>query len=410
MSQTIGDYLHMPSPLKEAMMKALNPRHLLSLLVVIAAALFALPAAAMADDGSDDDRDRDRGSRGAVFVQTNEADGNRILAYRRAPNGTLREPLSYSTGGLGTGLTRTSSQGPVVLSEDGDRLFTVNQASNDISVFDVHGRRLTLLQRIASGGVRPFSITQHDEIVYVLNNGNVADGPEGVANINGYRLDDGRLEQLPDSTRELTQAGTDPAQVGFTPNGRSLVVTEKETNRLDTFDVGRRGYATDPRVHASAGMTPFGFDFTRDGTFVVTEAAGGEIGKATASSYRIGGPRGLRTLSGAVPDFRSEVCWTAITNNDRFAYITNFGDGTISSYRIADDGTITLHESIAAVTTLDQLSIRDAGFSEDGRYLYAIDIASQKVHAWEVDQRHGDLTPIGAFPGLPGTVAGLAAT
>jgi 6-phosphogluconolactonase (cycloisomerase 2 family) len=62
------------------------------------------------------------------------------------------------------------------------------------------------------------------------------------------------------------------------------------------------------------------------------------------------------------------------------------------------------------VTTLDQLSIRDAGVSENGRYLYAIDITSQKLHAWEVDQNDGSLTPIGAFSGLPGTVAGLAAS
>jgi len=391
-------------------MRVLNRRRLVSLLAVVPVALSAVPAAAAAHDRPVGRHDANRGSRGAVFVQTNEAQGNRILAYRRARNGTLGQPRSYSTGGLGTGLIRTSSQGPVVLSEDGDRLFTVNQASNDISVFGVRGRRLTFLQRIDSGGARPFSITQHDDIVYVLNNGNVAGGPEGVANINGYRLDDGLLEQLPGSTRSLTEVGTDPAQVGFTPDGRSLVVTEKATNRLDTFRVNRRGYASDPRVHASAGVTPFGFDFTRDGVFVVTEAAGGEIGQATASSYRVGGPTGLRTISGAVPDFRSEVCWTVITDNDRFAYITNFGDGTISSYRIADDGSITLHESVAAVTTLDQLSIRDAGLSDDGRYLYAIDIASQKVHAWEVDQDDGSLTPIGAFPGLPGTVAGLAAS
>ena len=389
-------------------MRVLNRLRLLAL-GVLAAALFALPAVAAAQAGPQGDRDRDRGSRGAVFVQTNAAAGNSILAYPRAADGTLGEPRSYATGGLGTGLIRTSSQGPVLLSEDGNRLFTVNQASNDISVFRVDGARLTLLQRIPSGGERPFSITQHGELVYVLNNGNVAGGPEGVANINGFRLDEGRLEQLPSSARSLTQSGTDPAQVGFTPDGRSLVVTEKATNRLDTFRVNRRGYASDPRVHESAGATPFGFDFTQNGTFVVTEAAGGEIGEATASSYRVRGATGLRTISGAVPDFRSEVCWTVITNNDRFAYVTNFGDGTISSYRIADDGKITLHESVAAVTTLDQLSIRDHGLSEDGRYLYAIDITSQKVHAWEVDQNDGRLTPIGAFPGLPGTVAGLAA-
>ena len=88
--------------------------------------------------------------------------------------------------------------------------------------------------------------------------------------------------------------------------------------------------------------------------------------------------------------------------------MTNFGDGTISSYTIARDGSITLLESIAATTTFGQLSIRDAGRSKDGRYLYAIDITSRMVHGWEIEE-DGSLTSIGAFPGLPGTVAGLAA-
>lgn len=161
-------------------------------------------------------------------------------------------------------------------------------------------------------------------------------------------------------------------------------MTEKATNRLDTFRVNCRGYASAPRVHASAGVTPFGFDFTSDGAFVVTEAAEGITGQATA--------------------FVLSRRWA-----DRAAHDQRRRAG-LPRYRIARDGSITLHESIAAVTTLDQLSIRDAGLSEDGRYLYAIDIASQKVHAWEVDQHDGSLTPIGAFPGLPGTVAGLAAS
>ena len=34
---------------------------------------------------------------------------------------------------------------------------------------------------------------------------------------------------------------------------------------------------------------------------------------------------------------RSEVCWAAVTNDGRFAFVTNFGDGTVSSYAIGDD-------------------------------------------------------------------------
>ncbi|MBA3433811.1 MAG: beta-propeller fold lactonase family protein [Actinobacteria bacterium] len=97
-----------------------------------------------------------------------------------------------------------------------------------------------------------------------------------------------------------------------------------------------------------------------------------------------------------------------ISADQRYAYVTNFGDGTISSYTIARDGSITLLESVAATTTLGQLSIRDADRTKNGRYLYAIDITSRMVHGWEIED-DGYLTSIGAFPGLPGTVAGLAA-
>jgi len=141
--------------------------------------------------------------------------------------------------------------------------------------------------------------------------------------------------------------------------------------------VSRNGRAKGPVEHASAGVTPFGFDFTGSGEFVVTEATGGIVGAATASSYSLTGPSAhdVVTVSPAVPDFRSEVCGTVITEDERFAYVTNSGDGII-----------TLHESIAATTTFGELSIRDHDLSEDGRYLYAIDIASQKVHGWVVER------------------------
>ncbi|HEY0682797.1 MAG TPA: hypothetical protein VGD45_10735 [Steroidobacter sp.] len=39
------------------------------------------------------------GERHAVFVMTNDADRNEIIAYERLPNGTLRDARKFSTGG-----------------------------------------------------------------------------------------------------------------------------------------------------------------------------------------------------------------------------------------------------------------------------------------------------------------------
>ena len=96
-----------------------------------------------------------------------------------------------------------------------------------------------------------------------------------------------------------------------------------------------------------------------DGALIVTEAFGGAVGEAAASSYSLGDPGKLAPVSGSVGDTRSEVCWAAVTNDGRFAYVTNFGDGTISSYEIADDGSLELRNAVAGSTRLGEKGIRD---------------------------------------------------
>jgi 6-phosphogluconolactonase (cycloisomerase 2 family) len=117
----------------------------------------------------------------------------------------------------------------------------------------------------------------------------------------------------------------------------------------------------------------------------------------------------VKPVSGSVGNTRSEVCWAAVTNDGRFVFVTNFGDGTISSYRIGDNGNIELAEAVAAATRLGEPGVRDEALSADGRFLYALDADAQKVHAWSVGG-DGRLAEIGAVDGPPVTVAGLAAT
>ena len=98
----------------------------------------------------------------------------------------------------------------------------------------------------------------------------------------------------------------------------------------------------------SSGATPYGFDFTPDGTLVVTEAFGGTVGAAAASSYAAG----LQPISKSVANTRSEVCWAAVTKDGRYVFVTNFGDGSISSYAIDSDGSLSLVDAVAGSTTL----------------------------------------------------------
>ena len=59
-------------------------------------------------------------STGAVFVMTNAADKNEVIAYPRAANGTLGDSVSYDTHGRGSGgiTDPLESQGSLTLSQD----------------------------------------------------------------------------------------------------------------------------------------------------------------------------------------------------------------------------------------------------------------------------------------------------
>jgi 6-phosphogluconolactonase len=337
----------------------------------------------------------------AVYVQTNDAARNEVIAYRRSEDGSLAPLGRYGTGGRGTGEPHLPSQSSLVLSADGQWLLVSNAGSDDVSLFAVEPDGLRLADRAGSGGRTPTSVAISGALVYVLNNAS--------ANVAGFTIDGGRLVELDGSSRPLSADGADPAQVAFGPNGRTLVVTERGTDSITTYAIDDRGYAAAAATIPSAGKTPYGFGFTADGAMIVTEAFGGAVGAAAASSYAITATGRLTPVTASVGDTRSEVCWAAVTTDGRIAYVTNFGDGTISSYDIGSGGSLELRDPVAASTDRGEKGIRDEAITRDGRYLYAIDADARQVFGWSIEG-DGSLVSVGAIDGLPETVAGLAAS
>ena len=208
---------------------------------------------------------------GFVYVQTNDADHNEVVVFARRGGGALERLDSYLTGGKGSGEPHLPSQSSVAL--EGDRLFVTNAGSDDVTVLTAAGDNLALLDRVGSGGSTPRSVAVHGDRVYVLNTG-------GEPNVSGFELDDDRLVALMGSSRN---AGSDPAQVAFSRDGRTLIVTDR-ADKIHAFAVDAEGRIQDPITHLSSGATPYGFDLRADGVLVVTEAGGAQPGKASASS------------------------------------------------------------------------------------------------------------------------------
>ena len=336
---------------------------------------------------------------GFVYVQTNDADRNEVVVFARGADGELERRGSHLTGGKGSGAPHLPSQRSVVL--DGAHLFVTNAGSDDMTLFRIDGENLVALHRVRSGGSAPRSVAVHGTRVYVLNTG-------GEPNLAGFSVQGDQLLETQGSIRPLG-SGSDPAQVAFTPDGRTLLVTDRASDSIHAFAVEGKGLARDKVTHRSSGATPYGFDVRADGVLVVTEAAGAQVGKASASSYRLEGPAKLAPVSGAVGSTRSEVCWAAISKDGRTVFVTNFGDGTISTYAIGNDGSIALREAVAATSVEGEPGLRDEALSSDGRYLYALHADTGRVFGWQVGE-NGKLAALGWANGLPLTAAGLAAT
>ena len=139
---------------------------------------------------------------------------------------------------------------------------------------------------------------------------------------------------------------------------------------------------------------------------MVTEAFRAEKGAAAASSYRVDGDASAGHRKRRQRPQR--ICWAVITNDGRYAFTTNFADGAVSRYAIAADGSLTLDDAVAGVTTDGQPGLRDEDLSDDGAFLYAIDADQGRIVGWSVGPK-GKLSMLGTWDGVPTTVAGLAA-
>jgi 6-phosphogluconolactonase (cycloisomerase 2 family) len=380
------------------MVKVARSLTLLVCMLVLATASFNLNTTSAQTPGS-----------GAVYVMTNQVT-NAIAVFTRASDGTLTPAGMVPTDGSGNPTPQPgdpptdplASQGSLILNDDNIFLFAVNAGSNEISAFAVGPSGLTLVDKVPSGGVRPISLTINDNLLYVLNEGM----PQ---NISGFTVGEaGTLTPLAGSTHPLPPGNgpADPAQVGFSPDGQLLIVTEKNTNQIDVFRVRANGVPANPTTTPSNGLTPFGFAFDNLSHLIVSEAFGGMPGRGAMSSYTVFGGL-VNVISGSIPDFQTAACWVVITNDGRFAYTTNTGSGTVSSYTIGSDGTLTLLNSVAASIGAMGAPI-DMALDESGQFLYVLGGGTQMVHAYRVEA-NGNLTPIGTAGGLPAGIQGIAA-
>jgi 6-phosphogluconolactonase len=337
-------------------------------------------------------------SGGYVYVMTNQPSTNAVIQYQRSSAGQLSQLQQISTQGVGSGGTKDplGSQNSLVLSDDGRLLLAVNAGSNDVSVLSAGASGLQFLSKTPSGGTFPNSLAMSGNLIYVLN-------AKGTPNITGFRLAaSGTLTAIPNSTRNLPGgAGSKPADVRFSQDGTLLLVTESMTNQIDVFPLQDGGLTGEILSIPSLGQTPFGVNFANRDRVIVTEA-----GSASLSSYSLTDSDGLAPISASVPNGQLASCWVAVTNDRTYAYISNTGSGTISSYSIDQHGDLTLANPTAGLTGPTSAPI-DSAMSDDSQYLYVLESTFGRIAMFSVNG--ASLTSMGTVNGLPNTIQGIAA-
>jgi len=329
-----------------------------------------------------------------VYVLTNDPAGNQVVTYVPDGHGALHQVGRRSTGGLGTTVSGAvvdplASQGGLVAAPYEGLLVGVNGGSDTISVFHALGSFVSAPRVVSSGGTTPVSVAVRGDVLYVLNAG-------GAGSIQGFHAHS--LAPIPGSNQSLGLTPDvaplflhTPGQIGFTPDGRHLVVTTKANgSAIDVFNVTPSGSVTGaPVVHPSATPVPFGFTFDRSGRLVVTEAA-----TSSLTTYTVAAD-GTLTEQGSTATAAKALCWVA--TNGTFFFGANAGSASVTSYTVGSTGT----PAAVATTTTDAGPV-DLAASLDGRALYVETGANDLVDSFAV-QADGSLVATGAVaPELPG--------
>ena len=325
----------------------------------------------------------------AVYVMTNSSFDNAVIAFNRDDTGLLTQAASVSTQGKGSGSSRNplNSQGALAFSGDKKWVLAVNAGSNEISVFGMNEEGLIFASKTSSLGQFPVSIASSGNLVFVLNTRSTP------PNITPFTIDkNGVLTSVPGGVRLLPPGNY--SQVGFSPNGKSLLVAGDSNNLVLVYTMKGNTPSSDPAFVQSNGTGPAAFTFDSTGDLIVVESGNNSI-----SSYSFIST-GLKPITTSLGTGQKNPRWVVSTG--KFVFAGNLGSDTISSFSISPtvNGQLTMSNTVAATSTGNT----DMTVSSDGKYLYVLDPGSRAIDVFGIGT-DGTLTRSGEVPGLFGVSA-----
>jgi 6-phosphogluconolactonase (cycloisomerase 2 family) len=370
---------------------------------------------------------------GHLYMQTNET-RNFIVHYHRSANGTLTEVERVATGGAGSGTFKPISgqdsapnsfegAGSVILSADRRFLFTTNGGDNSVSSFAVGDQgKLKLIDTKPtgnavegrSGTAKSLAYSPSKDMLYVVH----SFGPDHIRLMAVSK--DGkltpRMERYTANTpskahRVPTMGVLSPNEkfllVGTTfdlpiaisgtypdgspilwvpgPDGKpkSVASNAPDPDGIVIFRVNADGTLSDPSFQDGGGGSPFYIAFlhNRPDTFIVGYAVADGVSICRIDEdgrIGVGNVVPINTRRGAI----AELCWLAVSPDDRLLYGTVFGYSNLTTFHI-DGPTIRVAKDPACPNVEGDGTFRglcgdvssgpsDNWISPDGAFLYQI--------------------------------------
>ncbi|HET6983863.1 MAG TPA: beta-propeller fold lactonase family protein [Myxococcaceae bacterium] len=369
---------------------------------------------------------------GHLYMQTNERK-NCIVHYRWGANGQLTEVERIATGGAGSGTFKPISgqesapnsfegAASVILSPDRKLLFATNGGDNSVSSFAVsENGSLELIDTKPtgnavdgkSGTAKALTYSPSKKMLYVVH----SFGPDHIRlmSVSSDGKLTPRMERYTANTPEKphrvpTMGVLSPDEkfflVGTTfdvpiaisgtypdgspilwvpgPDGqpRSVASNAPDPDGIVVFRVNANGTLGEPSFQDGGGGSPFYIAFLhhKPDTFIIGYAVGDGVGLCRIDKdgrIRVGKVVPIDTRRGKI----AELCWLAVSPDDRFLYATVFGYSNISSFHI--DGDLRVAKDPACPDVEGDGTFRglcgdvssgpsDNWMSPDGAFLYQI--------------------------------------
>jgi len=317
----------------------------------------------------------------SIYVATNKADMNSIMAYKMMKDGSFM-PHEYTSGGKGTGdlevpalkkdPTHPLANGDdphisaygVTVTKDMKNLLVVNAGDASVSMFKINpDESLTLVNTVKIHDKFPLSVAESNGNVVVASVGST----NGEGSIEAMQVQNGKLVSIENSRVDLKAR---PSTVKFSTNGLFVVLTELVTGKVKSFAFASGTLRKEavsivdlPREDEKRFQAiPVGFDIqpTQNGDIVAVSEA--------------------RFLT---PDFKLREEANKVAQSPKYSWQT----GSISTLMLSENGMLKLvSKDVLTGKTMDDGEIANCWveFNKDGSKLWAANALSSSLSLFDI--------------------------